>query len=491
MLGPSLQCVDLALILGPKYDLVPHHLLLRIRAMSIGSLSAQVILDDPSRIHHGPSDPVRGRVELSYLSHKQSSTELFGRLVLDLTFHGRTKTKIWRSNGQSTITYRGRFPLLSITRKIYDDVVKMAPGEQKSVPFEISFPPSTQPLALDQGEWKPNSKFENARHGMALPPSMHRKLAMLGSFSAFIEYRIGCIIKMDGLHVDLCPPGKDDEVFVHYDSERSLHNPAPRRTVGGTVKVSNKELLDESDRPSGLKEKMKAAFSSDFYPTYTFDWTFESPLEIYNGSPTTVMVRITPRSPSVERKELVVPPVYFEQCSLEIKSITYARTGRQRLMPEQNEHGTKKEHVLDGRADFDGPFIEDNDWTKTITFEPVLLPSSFRFVNVRVDYTLKFSGVFKTAGKTETVSDFWNISVYPPLNDVPPPIDGPSTSSGVAGRSNAGPMTTLDSLKRDLMRVDLQPDLPREEPAPPMYDEAADDPPPMPTEKVVTGREKN
>ena len=431
--------------------------------MSIGSLSAHIRPDDPSRVHHGPSDPVKGTVELVYCSSVNTpSNELFGRLVLDITFHGRTKTKIRRSNGQSTTIYRGRVPLFSHTYTIYNDVFKTSAGERQFIPFEVYFPPRT---SYAESDWKDDYEFESLRQDLPLPPSMEK--ASTSRFpQAFVEYRIGCAMRMDGLRLDLNTHGKYDEPVVQYDLPQTPINAAvPMENWRGVVSVSNKELLPEDQRPSGLKEKMKATFSSDYYPTYAFDWTIQAPRHIPNGSPIHVIVDIKPREPS-KREHFVVPSVHFSHCSLEIKSLVSARTER-KMFHEAHEHSSSTELQRHGEPSSRGAFSGDDDWTQVWTFQPFFLPTSFRHVSIKKEHKFKLRGMFAVAGQTESISHEWAGSILPPY-------EGSPTGMSSALVDLGGPSDSRPS-KEMLAGLPVQPDLLAQELAPPLYAEAVGD----------------
>ena len=462
--------------------------------MSIGSLSARIELDDPSRVHYGSTDPVTGTIVLCYRPGAKatttSSTELFGRLVLDITFHGRTESKILRSNGQFTTIHRGRVHLFSSTHPIYNDVLRTPPGEWHHLPFELFFPSVVEATAYlserpagqswRQGDWKENPSFARLKKGLDLPPSVWRPQSTFGSFETFVEYRIGCAMRMEGLKVDIRTPGRDNEPYVRYESPRLNLNSitSQPRTIRGVMTVSNKELLPESSRPSGLKEKTKATLSSNYYPTYAFDWTIHAPQDIFSRSPVNIIVTIDPRDPVTKRQDFVVPIVHFTQCTLEIKSLTACRTEAKPIGPfEQHADGSTTEKTLVGQPDLAGPFCGDNGWQKVFTFEPVVLPSSFRFVNVRLDYKIKLRGVFQVAGRSETVSDSWPITIYPPLGRGLSSLDGPLSGSGVTGPSFRGSSSKASS-SGDTGR----PDLSKQE-QPPVYSAAVDSPPAFPKDK--------
>ena len=120
--------------------------------MSIGTLQARIVLDEARKIYCGSSEPVTGNVVLTFTpSPKSNNTELFGPLKINLLFHGRSKSKIWKKNGNSTTIYRGRAPLFQRSETLYSDSFKAQPGESHSFPFEIYFPRLPSHMLMEIG----------------------------------------------------------------------------------------------------------------------------------------------------------------------------------------------------------------------------------------------------------------------------------------------------------------------------------------------------
>ena len=56
--------------------------------------------------------------------------------------------------------------------------------------------------------------------------------------------------------------------------------------------ISNELLLPEENRPSGFRQKAKAALSSDFYPHYIFEWSVTAPQHVHVGRPMAFEIRV-------------------------------------------------------------------------------------------------------------------------------------------------------------------------------------------------------
>ncbi|ORX33781.1 hypothetical protein BD324DRAFT_198995 [Kockovaella imperatae] len=432
--------------------------------MSIGRLDAKVKLDYPSRVHYGPDDKVTGCVHLTYYPEAKtisdSNHELFAKLALDVTFHGRAKSKIWVNRGQQRSIHRGRVQLFTITKRIYHDVFKIQSGESLPIPFELSFPERAQLIGY-QEEWRSNFRFLGLESNLILPPSMHIERSLFGnSASAFVEYRIGCSAQVERLKVVVTTPSRALEPIVNYDRPRRPMIHSEPWTLRGMVTVSNKEL-------------MKAAFHSDYYPTYTFDYTVDCPREIYNHCPITLIVKIMPKETTIRRSDLVEPLVTFGECSMEFQSVASIRASAG-LLSEHEYERDDQAVTLRGRQEPMGPFNASEGNTKVITFDPVFVPSSFKFVNITLGYRIKVKYEFTVAGKVSTFGKEYQVSVRPP----PPGTNqssaqtevAPSYRDAMASRNSSSSSLAGPSSKEILASTQVNPSLPRD-PPPPTYDE--------------------
>ena len=306
-------------------------------------------------------------------------------------------------------------PLFFKTVKIYDDSVRINPETAVPFPFELRFPEVTQKGL--SGGWETDSRF-TTNDGEPLPPSwMDSYSGFSNHYEAFVEYRIGVRVSVPRLQLNITKPEEKDETLVHYERPRMYvainDKPQPRK---GTESVKNEFLLPEADRPTGFRQKTKAAFSSDYYPTYAFDWTLTAPGHIYLGQPLAFEMFIRPREN--ECTAPLIPEVFLSYLTIGIKATVDVRAEKQ-IFTTPEASSTETRATLKGHMDDAGPFAKANDWSKTInTRELRGIASTFSTPNVSVRYRMQVSGAFTLAGKTKDFKQEFGVVVYPPLETV-------------------------------------------------------------------------
>lgn len=420
--------------------------------MSVGTLHALVILNEPGKIHRGSRDPVLGHINLRFSSGpKNPGAELFGPLQVFVILHGRAKSKLWKSNGQTTSVYRGRAQLFSRRLLVYDGSFKSRPGEETMFPFSVSFPETVDTLAghsftddarfiCHQNQPLPPS-FQSSYHGFA-----HR-------YESFVEYRVGVDVVMPRLQVAIDKPTQYLEPIVQYQRLGGPQLAAVRQTDWrGVVSVKNELLLPESDRPSGFRGKTKALFGGGHFPTYAFDWVCLAPKDLYLGQPACFEVKIKPRAQ--ECTAPLVPEVRLKFFRLEIKAHTQVRADRAVFRSPESE-GNYTICQMMGGMDDNGPFSKANDNTKIVntvalggdntgSFSP-----SFATYNISQSYTAKISFAFEVTDKTKSFDREYAIVVHPPS------VNAPSATTAVAGSSSKP--TNAEDTATDLPRYDPLP----------------------------------
>ncbi|KAI3326828.1 hypothetical protein HD806DRAFT_418765 [Xylariaceae sp. AK1471] len=421
--------------------------------MSVGTLHTGIILNEPGKIHCGNRDPILGHINIRYSpGQKNASAELFGPLKVFVTLHGRAKTKIWKSNGQTTSIYRGRAPLLSKRVLVYDDSFRAQPRDSTIFPFSLIFPEVTDATVIDQFNEDP--RFISHRNH-PLPPSFQSSYhGFAHRYEAFVEYRVGVDVVMPSLQVEVNKPTKYLEPVVHYERP-GASQPAKRRPCDwrGFVSVKNELLLPESDRPSGFKQKTKALFGAGHFPTYAFDWVCLAPKDIYLGQPVCFEVQIKPREH--ECTATLVPEVRLKYFGIEINAHTQVRAHRTIFRCPESE-GNYKICQMVGVIDNSGPFSKANENTKVVNTQALgggkmgTFASSFATYNISQAYTIKISFAFEITDKVKHIDKEYGVIIHPPLETAPPPV------AGSAGPSSQAPNTE-----------NMACDLPQYEPLPP------------------------
>ncbi|KAI0860806.1 hypothetical protein F4860DRAFT_188242 [Xylaria cubensis] len=416
--------------------------------MSIGTLFTNIVLSEPGKIHCGNNDPVLGHISVRYSAWQNNqSAELFGPLKVSVFLHGRAKTKIWKSNGQTTSIYRGRAPLFSRKVLVYDDSFRAQPGEEGVFPFSLNFPEVTDAMVID--DFDEDSRFIT-RPNHPLPPSFQSSYrGFAHRYEAFVEYRVGVDVVMPQLPVRV---SKLLEPVVHYERPRAPE-PVTRRPCDwrGYVSVKNELLLPESDRPSGFKQKTKALLGAGNFPTYAFDWVCLAPKDIHLGQPACFEVQIKPRAH--ECTATLVPDIRLKYFLIEIMAHTQVRAHRQIFRSPESE-GNYRICQMAGAIDNREPFSKANEYTKIVNTEALgsgktgTLSSSFATYNISQTHTIKISFAFEITDKIKHTDREYAIMVHPPLQTAPPPI------TAVAGPSQ--PQNTQD-VESDLPRYDPLP----------------------------------
>lgn len=429
--------------------------------MAVGTVLAKIILDEPRKVHYGSSEPVKGRVQLIYTpstkTRTESNPELFGPLELSVKFHGRCKSKVWKQSGQTTHIYRGRTPLFSKVVKIYDDSYKTKPNEPHHFPFELYFPEVSSNTGIF---WDEDPRFAH-KPGDPLPPSFSNAYrGFANHYESFVEYRVGVNVNMPRLQLIIAKPEKYDEPLVKYDRPRL---PAPiresLRPIRGREEVQNEFLLPEADRPSGFRQKSKAFFSTNFYPTYGFHWTITGPHHLYLGQPLAFEVNIKPIESSTA---VLIPEVKLQHFGVEIKAVTQVRAERQ-LFSSPEAHSDEIKISMRGMLDDAGPFSKANDWTKIVnTRELRDVCSSFKTYNIAQTYKMRIRGAFTLAEKVKEFDIERAVAIHPALAN--------TSSGGGQGSSSAAAGSSSRPLGMESVEVAL-PEYDR----PPEYEEAVDE----------------
>ncbi|KAF2724810.1 hypothetical protein K431DRAFT_281763 [Polychaeton citri CBS 116435] len=452
--------------------------------MSVGTLLVTVVLDEPGRIHCD-SDGVKGHVKIKYRPGAQNqgpAGELFGPLQVDLTFHGRTKTKVWKQNGNGgSSVYRGRVQLFSQRRTIFNNAFRSMPGETHGFPFTLKFPSRVDGNAHTSGSWSPDSRFD-VEPGQPLPPSFTCNYqGFAHHFESFVEYRIGSTAKMRDLDVAIVTQDKYSEPMVLYVQPRPAEPITTMSSFKGTIYVRNELLMREEDRPAGFRQKAKFAFKSDSYPTYAFDWICSVPQHWYVGQPVSCEVRISPRVE--ECTAAVIPEVKLVDFSVQVREMTVVRAERVFLSTPESRGENTTGHYH-GQLRGGNVFSKANDWTKIVTTRELdNCTSNFRTFNISQTHSFTVSFSFLVAGKHKSFSRENPIVVHPPLQQPHANIEAAQVGSSATARgSYVGGTPELSQRPNGTNGIENA--LPEYE-RPPGYEEATTDAPaPLPKESI-------
>ncbi|KAL9624541.1 MAG: hypothetical protein Q9160_001205 [Pyrenula sp. 1 TL-2023] len=389
--------------------------------MTIAVLGTSIQLDRRNRVYIGSEDVITGHVVVTCSSGTAAGVpEIFGPLKIVIWLHGRAKSKIIKSNGQSRSTYRGRAPLIRTSAIVHNDSFKGQPGSTYKFPFAIAFPPAT---TEGRGLFEPGGSLFVSDEGRPLPPSMRLDYrGFAHRFDCFVEYKLTHAATMPGINVRI--NGNHVDYSVRYEMPRVSCESKIDQMITTTRRlcVSNKHLLQPIDRPSGFKEKSKALFSSDYYPKHTFEVVFCSPQHLYVSSRPQFSIRIRHMDDSTAP---TVPDVILKNFSVSLKAYTEVRAEKQIFM-EQTSRGDESPW---GSVKFPiGPFEKSRDWTWEVrgTVIPLRIAPSFKTYNISRRYEMKVSWILRCAEKDFTLERSQYVILHPPLTE--DPSNEPSTS---------------------------------------------------------------
>ncbi|KAH7014364.1 uncharacterized protein B0I36DRAFT_355590 [Microdochium trichocladiopsis] len=116
----------------------------------VGALEATVVLQDPSRVHYGSAEPVRGHVRLSYIPNTQqqqqqpaADRELFGPCKVHVALQGCLKVDVKPRIGSADLyPEHERVPLFAAAEAcIFDGALRLTRDHAGlELPFELRLP---------------------------------------------------------------------------------------------------------------------------------------------------------------------------------------------------------------------------------------------------------------------------------------------------------------------------------------------------------------
>jgi hypothetical protein len=395
--------------------------------MSAGLVLGKIVLDQPSKYHCGPSDPVTGYIALTYYARNKRSDSnsndlqsLFGPLKIFAEFTGRAKTKIHKSNGNTSSTHRGRAPLFAQHHKIYDGTYNSKSGECVRFPFSFNFPECSQHMP-GQDDFRQDPRFHEEAGGPLPPTFTTNNRGFSKSFVAFVEYRIGASMRMPGIDVEI--RGLDNEETrpaVLYEQPPPPVAEMLQQKIqqySHTVNLKNENLLSEDDRPSGFRQKAKFMLSSQQYPTYMFDIVTTVPAEVFIGQPMVFELSV---HPNIKQCTAPPPPPQVELVSFyaSLKSRVEIRAEYGFLSAEEAHNNNRLPAMSTQILDKEVPFCKANDHTKVIRTRPLSeVQSSFSTYNICQRYTLEVEYVIFAAGKRKSFKREVPITIHGPTHD--------------------------------------------------------------------------
>lgn len=150
---------------------------------------------DGNRISHAPGDTVTGYVFRT--AHAVSS-----KASVQISLHGRSKSRIIVKRGHTSRTSRGRFDLLKAadnTQSLYEGPLHIPPGGEEVWPFSITLPTHLDPAALAPGVPQEQSyiQLKSAEVATHVLPStfLVQDYGFGQGMEAFVEYFLQAELK--------------------------------------------------------------------------------------------------------------------------------------------------------------------------------------------------------------------------------------------------------------------------------------------------------
>ena len=363
------------------------------------SKALRIVLDQNQRVWH-PGQIVSGNVRLE--AHEQVNVD-----NIQITFEGRAKSKVKRSSGNSSTTYRGRVIFFRKALLLFKGPFTLKPGNMEW-PFEFKIPEDargyTGRVGGDVFTYPPlvKSQFVN-QLGQPLPPSMHRQSFGFGDQKeCYVSYRLSAALKV----TDTFRSNLDYYVVLELQPYRAVATPAieymrsPHQFTIRSLHL-NPEI---SDRSLKFKEKMTTFWSPAKLPMSKFAVRLELPRSAVANQPMKIRLFLehdvqhstAPELPLVHLKRINL--TFTEKVMTMVKSFSiFSNT-------DDRDVFTSKKPYVSWQGSV--PITECLDLTSALKrplYGPNFVPT-FKTYNIAIDYTLLAEFKLECAQQQETFS---------------------------------------------------------------------------------------
>ncbi|KAL9089588.1 MAG: hypothetical protein Q9159_002466 [Coniocarpon cinnabarinum] len=361
-------------------------------------LGYSIELDRRSAAYVGPDDPITGKVAVRCLHLQGFAGELFGPLKIMITFSGRTKTKAVQKCGDSETTRRARADLFSLCEMVYDGPFTTEVLQTYKFPFSITFPRTPMRTATTE---KIPVRCQHPE-GQQLPPSM---LAEQPKKRCFVEYKLSATVLMMNMP-SVVVLRNQFPTSIYYRRKHLGAEPvlSSQRTETNVSSVSNAMLLPEEGRPQTFKQKTKAFFKSDAYPTFRFETTTTCPTAIHVGTPLEFTINIKPCDliNTEGHAATIRPCIELMRLVVEIKASIAIRCEGSWVGSTHGWTLLKPEYTIaKGLGKVLAVFDDERGWkhiVKASPLPPSMMPD-FDTYNISVRHTISVRWELRCAGK--------------------------------------------------------------------------------------------
>ncbi|KAF2673034.1 hypothetical protein BT63DRAFT_421236 [Microthyrium microscopicum] len=146
--------------------------------------SIEISLFNP-KLTYTAGDVLRGQVIL-----QARQDENIGSVAI--TFYGRSKTKLVRSNGENRTVFRGRAGLFSFTKTLYSGGHYTVRADEYKWDFEFTIP-SSNDMSCHGDKFKSRGGFRPSTEQHPLPPSFHR-YGYDARNQGMVEYKLAAVM---------------------------------------------------------------------------------------------------------------------------------------------------------------------------------------------------------------------------------------------------------------------------------------------------------
>lgn len=323
--------------------------------------------------------------------------------IITISLVGRCKTKVVRSNGQSSTTYRGRAPLLECRQVLFKGPNTMKTNGH-SWPFSFTFP--TQCVARGADPFKQRHGLFDINPQQSLPPSFASANHSFGwSGECFIRYELEA--SLVGNKAKLFSLGDlKTEKTLDFVTTRDIETYKPDFIEKGQRIACHSLRLQpgHEDGPLTFKEKLQSMRTSKL-PVAVFQLRMLLPKTGILAHPLPLILKLHHDAEASTAPSS--PPVTLRRCAVELQAATYIQCIRDEIFRDGDEQRDWSDvfHVasVDHSAAMDkAPALADTtDLQKLVRVRvPWHMKPTFSTFNIRRTYRLTVRLSVDCAGKT-------------------------------------------------------------------------------------------
>ena len=441
--------------------------------MAIGTLTANVVVDQAKTPRYGLTDPVTGHVTLRYESKitrgdRKAPPDLFGPLKLTVCLSGQSKTQIIKRGPKSDVNIlRNSVPLISVTTTLHEGPFHAVPSETRQFPFTLQFPISVD-LRQTEG-WKADTRFDR-RLMPELPPTFHCD-HFSNRFTAWTEYHVNAVVQMPGIDIKTVSPQTRNSSFENSREPEIDYEPPLAMTQFQSAKApatftktlqlqKHSQLLPLDARPKTFKERMKFAVNQKDFPKASLDLACTYPKHIQPREKMSFSVQAS--IPPDWDPSLLEPEIHLEAFNATLIGHVIVRQDSDVL------EGRVKIFQFTGKEEDlpPGPFGADKEMKKTMVMRaPRHAPVSFTTANIAWEYEWDIECTVAVAGKRYTVKERVDVTVKQRI------ASGEEVNSVLASQASNGRDSSSSSYSQEAIPVVAGPSRKVHRSHPPAYGE--------------------